>query len=54
MSRKLSSEENGPQGRLLDLAAIRPGAFPASKGGVRVGVKTITTARLRPIDEALS
>lgn len=35
------------------MAAMRPGAFPALKGGVRVGVKTITTARLRPIEEAL-
>ena len=51
---KITGEENGPQGRLLDLAAIRPGAFPALKGGVRVGARTITTARLRPIAEALT
>ena len=54
VSRKLSRGENGPQGRLLDLTAMRPGAFLALKGGVRVGVRTITTARLRPIEEALT
>lgn len=36
------------------MAAMKPGAFLALKGGVRVGVKTITTARLRPIEEALT
>ena len=34
---QITGEENGPQGRLLDLAAMKPGAFPALKGGVRVG-----------------
>lgn len=51
---QITGEENGPLGRLLDLAAMRPGAFPALKGGVRVGARTITTARLRPIAEALT
>lgn len=51
---QITGEENGPQGRLLDLATMWPGAFPALKGGVRVGARTITTARLRPIAEALT
>lgn len=36
------------------MAAMRPGAFLALKGGVRVGARTMSTARLRLTSWALT